>query len=510
MKNLKIKSTNVAVILGVVAGIGIGETITTNFLNITGIYQIGAISLVTVITTMLLLTLFEGKKGGASEVDQILQNIADGSKGIDTVLPESKNAFYKRISSSYNKIIGRFTHTIKELRNSSNELAFTASKMAEVTERTEKNIRRQQLETDQVATAMNEMSSTVEEVARNATDASKAAQDANDAASNGVNIASKTKDDISTLVNNVETASEVIAQLANESDNIGSVLDVIKGIAEQTNLLALNAAIEAARAGEQGRGFAVVADEVRTLASRTQTSTQEIEEMISRLQSGVSNAVNVMQASLEKGKLGSTQVENTLNALNEIMNSVQRINDMNAQIATAAEEQSAVASEINQNITAISQVADQSTYDAQESRQTAEKLAGISMGIAQHLKKVEMSAAQGLDLSSAKAAHLNWKTRIRSFLDGKESLSLEQAVSHKHCDFGKWYYSKGLAEYGDINAIVDVEKPHEELHKTIKTIIELKNEGKVQEAEQAYLKVANISGDIVSLLDDAERQANSR
>ena len=155
-------------------------------------------------------------------------------------------------------------------------------------------------------------------------------------------MAGQTQRGIEELVGNIENAAAVVNRLEKESEGVGVVLDVIKGIAEQTNLLALNAAIEAARAGEQGRGFAVVADEVRTLASRTQESTHEIEEMIERLRAGARESVAVMGAALDQGQSGAEQVANTLAALTEISGAVNKINDMNTQIATAAEEQSHV------------------------------------------------------------------------------------------------------------------------------------------------------------------------
>ena len=389
-----------------------------------------------------------------------------------------------------------------------NDLSFTASDIFGSMEKAENSIARQQQETEQVATAMNEMTATVEEVARNAAAASGAAHTALEASNDGLDIARVARQDIEVLVENVDNASRVISRLEEESGNIGVVLDVIKGIAEQTNLLALNAAIEAARAGEQGRGFAVVADEVRTLASRTQESTQEIEEMISRLQAGVRDTVNVMQVAVDKGQEGSEQVGRTLEALDAIQDAVNTMSDMNSQIATAAEEQTAVANEINQNILNINEQGVVTAQDAEAARLACEKLADFSNRMQDLLQTLGIRPG-GLDLSAAKAAHLNWKTRLRAFLDGKEALSKDEAVSHRHCKFGKWYYSEGLAKYGDVPAMREVERPHEELHEMIRTIIEYKERGQMDQAEQAYQYVSNISDEIVRLMDEAERQAGA-
>ncbi|MEJ2405212.1 MAG: methyl-accepting chemotaxis protein [Candidatus Thiodiazotropha sp.] len=181
----------------------------------------------------------------------------------------------------------------------------------------------------------------------------------------------------------------MIKQLETESNNIGSVLDVIKSIAEQTNLLALNAAIEAARAGEQGRGFAVVADEVRTLAGRTQSSTQEIEEMISKLQAGTSNAVKVMDQGMSMTRVGVDQAALAGEALQTINTAVEHISVMNSQIASAAEEQSSVTEEINRSIISINQVADQTSSGAQQTAAASDDLAKLTeqlKGLVDHFK----------------------------------------------------------------------------------------------------------------------------
>jgi methyl-accepting chemotaxis protein len=435
-----------------------------------------------------------------------IAHMAEGTADFSAGLTSTGDGFAGALAKNIHRVVERFADTVQGFSKTTHELSFAASRMSEVTERTETNTAQQQHETDQVATAMNEMSATVEEVARNTSEASAGAFEAKQAAEKGFEVATQTQRGIEQLVGNIENAAAVVNRLEKESEGIGVVLDVIKGIAEQTNLLALNAAIEAARAGEQGRGFAVVADEVRTLASRTQESTHEIENMIERLRTGARESVTVMGAARERGQSGAEQVANTLAALTEISAAVNKINDMNTQIATAAEEQSQVANEINRNVVNISRVAELTTQDARDARTTSEQLADLSNQLMQLVRKAGM-ASGSLDLSSAKAAHLNWKTRLRSYLDGKSTLTREQAVSHRHCDFGKWYYSEGLRQFGHLKPLKDVEDPHEQLHELIRMIIDVKKNGQNAEAERLYKNVASLSEKIVGLLNEAEVQA---
>ncbi|PAU87345.1 hypothetical protein CK507_11615 [Pseudomonas sp. WN033] len=283
-----------------------------------------------------------------------------------------------RVARAFNAMRERFHTMVSQLSTATSQLAAAAEETSAVNVQTSDGIRRQQSETEQVAAAMNEMTATVQDVARNAAGAAEAAHAADREAADGRQVLNRTIAVINTLATEVDRAAEVIRQLEQDSETIGSVLDVIRAIAEQTNLLALNAAIEAARAGEQGRGFAVVADEVRSLASRTQKSTTEIQGMIEKLQSGAANAVKVMQSGHQQAQEGVSQVALAGNSLESISLAVTSINDMNAQIASAAEQQSSVAEEINRNIVTVSRIGEQTSEGAQQTAATSEELAQLA------------------------------------------------------------------------------------------------------------------------------------
>ncbi|MCK9236633.1 MAG: methyl-accepting chemotaxis protein [Thiopseudomonas sp.] len=282
------------------------------------------------------------------------------------------------MGETFNRMIDKFRHSLNAVSSVTQRLNQVSEQVASVADDTLKAVVAQRTETDMVASAMNEMNATVQQVAQNATQASQASQGADQEARNGVLVAQEAIEGIRILINEIESAAKVVAQVEGDTSSIGKVLSEIKGIAEQTNLLALNAAIEAARAGEQGRGFAVVADEVRTLASRTQHSTEEIQSMIERLQKGVSNAVSAMGGAQSRADQGTQRVEKAAQSLHVIAAEVATISDMNMQIATAAEEQSSVADEINRNVTTISQIADDTSAGATKTSQNSEELVRLA------------------------------------------------------------------------------------------------------------------------------------
>jgi methyl-accepting chemotaxis protein len=282
------------------------------------------------------------------------------------------------VTTQMSLMIEKMNALVAQVISAATQIGSSADQTAATMNQSNSGIRQQNSEIDQVATAMEEMSATVQEVARNAAAAADAAERANTASSNGNRVVGEVGNSIQSLSREVDQATTIIRELESESENIGTVLDVIRDIAEQTNLLALNAAIEAARAGEQGRGFAVVADEVRTLASRTQQSTEEIHTMIDRLQHGARNAVSAMQSGQEKSEQSVGKSGEAHNALQSIESAVGEINDMNVQIASAAEQQSAVAEEISRNVIAIRDISTQTAAGLEQTVAASQALLQVA------------------------------------------------------------------------------------------------------------------------------------
>ena len=410
------------------------------------------------------------------------------------------------VGDAFNAMVGELRGIINGVTGSAGNLVGETERLSATAEQTNAGMRHQQEEIHQVATAMTEMTATVQEVARNTSTAAEAAHNAQAEAATGQQVVTQTIDAIDRLAAEVEQTAGVIHKLEEDSADIGTILDTIKGIAEQTNLLALNAAIEAARAGEQGRGFAVVADEVRTLANRTQKSTEEIQAMIEQLQAGAQQAVRVMDEGRKQARSSVEQAGNAGESLRTITAAVESINDMNAQIASAAEEQSAVAEEMNRNIVNISQVAEETARGSQDTSSVAVGMVDLVDKLRQQVARFKTGG--GVNLSSAKMAHLAWKTKMRAFLDGQSTLSEDQAVSHTACAFGKWYYGEGMERYGRLPEMRRIEQPHTELHAAIKAIVQLKNQGEMAEAEREYAKVGPLSETIVGLIDAIELKIN--
>ncbi len=330
---------------------------------------VGTGVVVSAITTLLFLKPLDAVVGKARSIsqDKLAQWLYTGRHDeIGQIL-----LAFKMLQSEGRGIAGRISDASKKLDNDAEQLSTTVNQNLA-------GVERQYSETDQVATAVNEMSASIQEVAANAQMTSDAAKQGKRQADEGKAVVNKTMHIIQSLAGEVDKATGVIQKLEKDSESISTILDVIRGIAEQTNLLALNAAIEAARAGEQGRGFAVVADEVRTLANRSHQSTEEIQAMIERLQSGSRDAVSVMNHSSKQAAESVEQATQAAQALDAIDSAVDTITDMCMQIAAAVEEQSTVAEEINRSVTTIRDVAESTMDSTRQSGAASDSVASMA------------------------------------------------------------------------------------------------------------------------------------
>ena len=316
------------------------------------------------------------------KLQQDIQSI-EQSSDLATRLTAKPGDVTAEIVNSLNQTFEKIHSIVTTVSSNSDQMLQAAENVSGVSASVSEGMVRQNFQTDSVAAAMEQMTATVGEIASNANDANTAASDANKYAQQGNQTVAAATGSINDLANAVKEAAMVINKLASDSENIGSVLDVIKGIAEQTNLLALNAAIEAARAGEQGRGFAVVADEVRTLASRTQESTQRIQEMIETLQSGAANAVKVMNNGEQQAQTSVNQAHEAANALVQIAESVAKITEMNSHIAVASEQQRQVSNEVTNSIHSISQESTSTAEGSQRMESESAELADIAKSLKQ-------------------------------------------------------------------------------------------------------------------------------
>jgi methyl-accepting chemotaxis protein len=315
-------------------------------------------------------------RNSLGKVNTILKVIADGD--LSQRLSITSKDEFGQLSEYVNELADKQEEIIREINQTAEKIDESAREASQISHRTNSMMSEQQSKTIQVAAAIQQMSSTVSEVANSANDAQLQVSKIDESAAQNRELMLDNVKRVNALATEIEKSSLVIEQLNNDSIDIGKILVVIEGIAEQTNLLALNAAIEAARAGEQGRGFAVVADEVRTLASRTQSSTQEIQMMIEKLQQGATNAVKIMHISRDQANSSVEQTTKAEDSLNEMVQQLDEIRQKSIHIASAAEQQTAVSLEISESVQHIATSAELGAEEAKKSAQGSESLAHLA------------------------------------------------------------------------------------------------------------------------------------
>ncbi|CAM3821068.1 methyl-accepting chemotaxis protein [Pseudoalteromonas maricaloris] len=315
--------------------------------------------------------------GEPKEIAEVASRIASGDLTIQFDRGESVSGIYLAMRDMADKLKA----IIAEIQSSTHALSSSSETLSAITSQSKQGADNQMEQLSHSAVSMNEMAATIAEITQSAQLAADAATDADSQSNSGVQVVVATQQAMEGLVGKIENVSKTIENLEQETESVGSILDVIRGIAEQTNLLALNAAIEAARAGEQGRGFAVVADEVRSLASRTQKSTDEIQEMISKLQNEAKRSVGMMRENVKDAKDTADKSAKTDEVLQAISSSVSTIKDMNLQIASASEEQNTVTQQLSQSVTEISETAQETATGAERASDEALSLLSLSRAL---------------------------------------------------------------------------------------------------------------------------------
>ena len=430
-----------------------------------------------------------------------VDNISQGDGDLTQKIQVDGQHELADIARSINRFIDNIESLVKSLMKSVASVSSSGSELFDITERSIELTRKQQASTSEVATAVNEMTATAQEVAQHAASTSSFTQEASERSRTSYDTVQDSIRTIHVMAENVGSTVDMINRVNEQTSEIHTILDVIHGIAEQTNLLALNAAIEAARAGEQGRGFAVVADEVRSLAQRTQQATGQINEMITDLLKVTKDTTDVINHSQEHVHELVDVANASGEALQAITDGMQQINDTVYQIASAAEEQSQVSDDINRSVVSIAEGADETAQGAGRIMLGSSSMGTELTSLMAIVRRFKVSKDPATELAVARSAHQAWKMRLRTFLDGAGSISMAQAVSAHDCDFGKWFYGEGhdfCSREADLKA---VENPHIEMHELIKQIVKAKESGDQAKAEDLYHKVCDLSEMIVAGMD---------
>jgi methyl-accepting chemotaxis protein len=461
-----------------------------------------------------------------------MKDMAEGEGDLTRRLEVGCNDEVAELATWFNTFVDKLQEILCKVSSTSNSLAAAGEQISASARQQAEGAEIQRDQTTQVATAMQEMGSTVQQVSENSNNAAAASQKAAETARQGGTVVEETLSRMRAIAQSVGETARKVQELGKQSDQIGKIIGVIDDIADQTNLLALNAAIEAARAGEQGRGFAVVADEVRKLAERTSGATKEITGMIRSIQAETKSAVTAMQAGTKEVEQGVALTTQAGSSLHKIIQMSEQVGDMVTQIATAATEQSAASEEINGNIEQIAKITTASALGAHQTTEALQDLAALASNLQRlvgqfrlgleddraghqsgesqrRTSHVDVTVAQGVDFARVKMAHRSWRLKLRGFLDGRENLHASSLASHETCELGQWICAEGSAAYAQLPAFQELEAKHKVMHALVKQVVELKHAGKVQEAEEEFTRVGSAAEEVIALLSKVEAHIKS-
>lgn len=408
-------------------------------------------------------------------------------------------ASFDTMAESLSGIVAQVAGTVADVAAASSKVHGNAEEMAE-------GAKTVAMQASTVATAGEEMAATSSDIARNCQMANEGARLASEQAVQGAAIIQASVAVMGRIMEQVSATAATVDSLGQRSDQIGQIVGTIEDIADQTNLLALNAAIEAARAGEQGRGFAVVADEVRALAERTTKATKEISEMIKLIQVETKGAVTSMEEGVVEVQRGTEEAGKSGRAMETILEQISNLSLQVSQIATAAEQQTATTSEISGNILQINEISNHTAQNANQSAKQAGNLNSLAESLTSALGRLEIDESISLSVKKAKSAHMIFTGKIKSHLDGNLRLDPNALPTHQTCAFGKWYQGKGQQACGGSSIFREVDGPHAQVHELGRQAVAAYNAGDRDKAGKCCQEMVEQSTKLLLILDKLESQ----